>query len=50
MDSKSRRVDRLVADDDLAIFVDQNEIADADLRKVARQRIEPCRSISVTYP
>ena len=36
MDSKSRGINRLVADHDLAIFVDQNEIADANLRKVAR--------------
>jgi hypothetical protein len=50
MNSKSRCVDRLVADDDLAVFVDQNEVAHANLRKVPGQRVKPCRSISVAYP
>jgi hypothetical protein len=48
MNRKSRRVDRLIANHDLAIFVDQNEIADANLREVARQRVEPYNGISVT--
>lgn len=48
MNRKSRRVDRFIANHDLAIFVDQNEIADANLRKVARQRVQPYNGISVT--
>lgn len=49
MDRKSRCVDRFVADHDLAIFVNQNEIAHADLREVPRQRVEPCRDMLVTH-
>ena len=50
MNSKSRCVDRLVADYDLAVFVDQDEIAHANLREVSRQWVQPCRSTSVTFP
>ena len=50
MDRKSRCVDRLIANYDLAIFVYQNEIAHANLREVSRQRVKPCCYISVTHP
>jgi hypothetical protein len=41
MDRKSRRVDGLITYHDLTIFIDQDEVAHADLRKVSRQRVEP---------
>lgn len=50
MNRKSRCINRLVADHDLAIFVDQNEIAHANLREVSRQRVKPCRRTLVSHP
>ena len=37
MNRESSRIDGFVADHDLAIFVDENEVADADLREVSRE-------------
>lgn len=48
MDRKGRCVDRLITNYDLAIFVDQNEIAHADLREVPGQWVQPYCCISVT--
>ena len=50
MDRKSRCVDRLIANYDLAIFVYQNEIAHGNLREVPRQWVQPYCCVSVTYP
>ena len=46
VNGKSRRIDRLFANHNLAIFIDQNQIADADLREVSRKRVEPCEQPS----
>ena len=39
---ESSRIDGLIAYHDLAIFIDQNEIAHADLGEVSRQWVQPC--------
>lgn len=36
-------VDGLVADDDFAVFVDEDKVADADESEVLGKGIEPCR-------
>lgn len=42
MDRKSRSVDGLFADHDLAVFVHEDEVTHADLREVSGQWVEPC--------
>jgi hypothetical protein len=41
VNGESGCVNGLFAYDDLAIFVDQDEVADADLWEVSRKRVEP---------
>ena len=41
VDSKSRRVDGLVALDDIAVLIHKDEVRDTDLWEVHRQRIQP---------
>jgi hypothetical protein len=41
MNGESGCINGLFAYDDLAIFVDQDEVVDADLGKVSRKRVKP---------
>lgn len=41
MDCEGRRIDRFLANHNIAIFVDKNQIGDRDLREVFGQRIQP---------
>lgn len=43
MDGEGCGVDGLVADDDFAVFVDEDKVADADEGEVLGKGIEPCR-------
>lgn len=41
MDCKCCSVNRLVPNNDIAVFVDEDQVRDADLREVLREWIEP---------
>lgn len=41
VDRKGGGIDGLIADDDLALFVDENKVRDRDQREVFGQRVEP---------
>lgn len=41
MDGKRSRVDRLVSNDNLALFIHQDEIRDTDGSKMLRKRVQP---------
>lgn len=41
MDCEGRCIDRFLANHDIAIFVDKNQIGDRNLREVFGQRIQP---------
>lgn len=42
VDGERGRVDGFVADHDVAVLVDQDQVRHADLREVLRERVEPC--------
>lgn len=47
MNRKRSSVDRLVANDDLAVLVDEDEVRDADGCEVLREGVQPWTSVSV---